>query len=143
MEEKIVSNSVAGQKRKWSQVVIDKAIENLAAAQDCFQRNQFNAAANRAYYAMYHAAVAALNETGYVSERVDGRWQHGTLKRAFNLQLGPASSGLFPERCYRYLDDGYAIRVKADYRPDNVEKEEAAEIVQWCSDMVQTIRKQM
>lgn len=123
--------------------MIEKAIENLAAAQDCYKRNQFNAAANRAYYAMYHAAVAALDNAGFASQRANGRWQHGTVKRAFNLQLGSSGAGVFPERCYQYLDDGYAMRVKADYRPDNVRIEEAEQIVKWCDDMVRIVRERL
>ena len=115
----------------------------MKAAQDCLKRKHFNATANRAYYAMYHAAIAALNQSGYGSGRVGGRWQHGTVRRAFNLRLGPAGSGMFPGRYYRYLDDGYVMRLKADYQPAGIKSDEATRIAMWCADMVQLVKENL
>lgn len=41
-----------------------KSGENLTAARLCFQNGLFNAGANRAYYAMFQAAVAILMKRG-------------------------------------------------------------------------------
>ena len=38
----------------------NKSDENIKAAQLCFDNGFYNACANRAYYAMFHAAVAIL-----------------------------------------------------------------------------------
>ncbi len=38
----------------------DKALQNLAVAEWCQENGHYDACCNRAYYAMYHAAIAAL-----------------------------------------------------------------------------------
>lgn len=43
---------------------LDKTNENLAAAQSCFDNGHFNACANRLYYAMFQASIAALVKHG-------------------------------------------------------------------------------
>ncbi|OQX20714.1 MAG: hypothetical protein BWK80_35515 [Desulfobacteraceae bacterium IS3] len=53
---------------------LNKAEENLTAAQICFENGLYNACANRAYYAALHAAVAG-----------SGRFQRRTDKKTENL----------------------------------------------------------
>lgn len=40
----------------------EKAIENIEAAQICFEMAKYNASVNRAYYAMFHIAIAILSK---------------------------------------------------------------------------------
>lgn len=53
-----------------------KADENLKATQLCFENGLYNACANRAYYAMYHAAIAILIAIGFppTQKQIDHSW---------------------------------------------------------------------
>ncbi len=42
----------------------DKARKNLAVAQICFEKGFYDDCANRAYYAAFHAAIAAILDRG-------------------------------------------------------------------------------
>lgn len=44
-----------------------RAQENLADAEAAFEAERYNASANRAYYAAFHAAIEALEYFGYVT----------------------------------------------------------------------------
>ena len=48
---------------------LEKSEENLEAAQICFEYGLYNASANRAYYAIFQAAVVALAEKGLKSKQ--------------------------------------------------------------------------
>ncbi|OQX02032.1 MAG: hypothetical protein BWK80_58755 [Desulfobacteraceae bacterium IS3] len=43
---------------------LDKAKNNLAVARLCYEKEFYDACANRAYFATFQAAVAALTESG-------------------------------------------------------------------------------
>ncbi len=43
---------------------IEKAHESLKAAELCFAEKLYNSTANRAYYAMFQAAIVALETVG-------------------------------------------------------------------------------
>ena len=53
---------------------MDKARENLATAEICFENKLYNASANRAYYAAFQAAVSALADSGIKKEKLDHKW---------------------------------------------------------------------
>jgi uncharacterized protein (UPF0332 family) len=42
----------------------DKARQNLTVAEWCYQQGYYDACCNRAYYAIYHAAIAILAQEG-------------------------------------------------------------------------------
>lgn len=46
-----------------------KARENLQAAEVLFENHLYNVSANRAYYATFHAAIAALADVGITMDR--------------------------------------------------------------------------
>lgn len=50
---------------------------------------------------------------------------------------------MFPGRYYRYLDDGYVMRLKADYQPAGIKSDEATRIAMWCADMVQLVKENL
>ena len=60
-----------------------KAKENLRAAEMLFTDRMYNASANRAYYATFHAAVAALSSAGIQLDRI----KHETVQAKFNGEL--------------------------------------------------------
>ncbi len=46
-------------------VYLEKSEESLNAAKSCFELEYYNSCINRAYYAMFQAAVAALFRSGF------------------------------------------------------------------------------
>ncbi|NIR47239.1 HEPN domain-containing protein [candidate division KSB1 bacterium] len=47
----------------------EKARENLKIAELAFRESCFNASVSRAYYSIFHAAIAILVEQGLLSEK--------------------------------------------------------------------------
>ena len=96
-----------------------KAGENLAAAESEFAAGRYNSCANRAYYACYQAAVAALLRDDVRPSGKNGQWGHDFVQAQF--------AGLLITRRKRYpaslrdvLRETMAIRHRADYQPDGV-----------------------
>jgi uncharacterized protein (UPF0332 family) len=100
---------------------LDKAHENLQAAELLLASGLVNACANRCYYACYHAAVAALMAAGVV--RQGERWQHDTVESAFNGLLIHRRK-LYPSDLRDVLRNNREHRERADYRPAPVSKTE-------------------
>ena len=57
--------------------------ESLAAARLCYAQGFYNAAVNRAYYAMFQAAQVALETAGFL----DPKWSHAGLHATFANEL--------------------------------------------------------
>ena len=60
---------------------LDRAVDNIRAARHCRGQGHCNAAANRAYYAVLHAAAAHLMANGrrHEIERSPGQYEHGKI----------------------------------------------------------------
>jgi len=99
-----------------------KASENLKAAQLCFDNGFYNACANRAYYAMYHAAIAILIEKGFhpTQKQID----HGWVQSVFARELINRQK-VFQGKFRRYLLDSQEVRNDADYKNIMVSKKTA------------------
>ncbi len=65
------------------QEFFSKAKENLKIAQISFDNECYNACANRAYFAAFQAAVAALADKDIRNEKNDHAW----VQSEFNLKL--------------------------------------------------------
>jgi uncharacterized protein (UPF0332 family) len=102
---------------------LDKANENLAAAQLCFDNDHFNACANRLYYAMFQAGIAAMVKHGLL--KPDVRVAHDWLQANFSGQLIKHRK-VFPVKFRSYLSDAFWVRVEADYKLSSVSKKVAA-----------------
>ncbi len=53
---------------------LDKAKDNLAVARLCYENGFYDACANRAYFATFQGAVAALTEKGIKRGKYDHKW---------------------------------------------------------------------
>ena len=62
-----------------------KATENITAAQLCFEKRLFNASVNRAYYAMFQGAIAALIKHRF--QPSGGLWKHDFVHAQFSEAL--------------------------------------------------------
>lgn len=83
----------------------EKATEAAVDARFDFERGRFDAAANRAYYAMYNAARVLLELRGFPRATMK---RHATVQRRFWSEF--VREGPFAD------DDGLALRLASDAR---------------------------
>jgi uncharacterized protein (UPF0332 family) len=102
---------------------LDKANENLAAAQLCFDHGHINACANRLYYGMFQAGIAAMVKHGLL--KPDAEVGHDWLQANFAGQL-IRHRKVFPAKFRSFLYEVYRVRVEADYKLSFVSKKVAA-----------------
>ena len=99
---------------------LEKAHENLRAAQMCFEHGLYNACANRMYYASLHAAIAALERQHIKREKID----HKCIQADFSEKLITRQK-VYPAKFKSYLPDMQMVRNIADYTDTRVSKKQA------------------
>ena len=99
---------------------LEKAHENLQAAQLCFDHALYNACANRTYYASLHAAIAALEHKRITREKID----HKCIQADFSEKLITRQK-VYPAKFKSYLPDMQMVRNIADYTDTHVSKKQA------------------
>jgi len=87
----------------------ERAQDCIAQAESLLATSWPGAAISRAYYAMFHAATAALLHRG-VSRR-----SHQGVIGAFGQTF--AKPGLIEARFHKYLADAFDLRQESDYQP--------------------------
>ncbi len=108
----------------------------IQAAETCHRAGYYDSAASRCYYAVYRAAIAALQANGYLRQS----WNHGTLQRLFTQEL-IAEKGEYPEHFAEYLRICYDLRVDADYRDELVTEEESEDVLNYAREFVETVQE--
>lgn len=99
---------------------LQKARMNLQAAEVCYRENLFDPAVSRAYYSVFHAAIAALLRlSDYKMERES--WDHGDVQAEFNRRLVRRRK-VFSADLGRIPSDLINYRHVADYRRVTVGK---------------------
>jgi uncharacterized protein (UPF0332 family) len=93
-----------------------KARESLASAQADVRGKRYNSAANRAYYASFQAAVAALISQDIRPER---NWEHHFVAGQFSGKLIWRRK-VFSAEFKDTLSELFDVRIDADYGPDPV-----------------------
>lgn len=119
---------------------LDKTNENLAAAQLCFDNGHFNACANRLYYAMFQAGIAAMVKHGLL--KPDARVAHDWLQANFSGQL-IRHRKVFPAKFRSYLYEAYLVRSTADYRMASVSKDTASRELKKAKEFVNAINSEV
>ncbi|MBI5455334.1 MAG: HEPN domain-containing protein [Deltaproteobacteria bacterium] len=107
----------------------DKATSNYEAAKLLFEKSFFDSSASRAYYAAYLKAWHLLEDVlgeNPPDETYDGHyyWRH----RGFHETLCDKYGMISPFQMNKW-ERLYGRRVKADYYPDEITKEEAKKSV--------------
>ncbi len=116
---------------------MEKAIRAAASAQVLLDVGDADGACNRAYYAMFDAARAALLASGApVAPEVAKT--HNGLIAAFSLHL--VKTGRVPVALGKSLNRAEELRLVADYKGDPIEVEEAAWAVAQARGFVQAMR---
>ena len=87
---------------------MDKAEEALTDAQDALRQGKCANAANRSYYAFFHA-VRAL----FALEAKDFRKHSGVIA---NFQKDYVKTGAFPIELGKHLQSAFNLRTQSDYR---------------------------
>lgn len=116
--------------------MLEKALESLRAAELCFQEKMYNSTANRAYYAMFQAAVFALEQVG-VKPKAD-QWAHSVLQSTFTNEL-TRNRKLYPHKFAAYLSDALVVRNQADYRQVMISTNQARSLLKWAQEIVKSV----
>lgn len=114
-----------------------KADTACSSAKALLELGDVDGACNRAYYAMFDAARAALLASGAPVESGIAR-SHSGLIAAFGHHLvkhGPISKAVG-----RLLNRAHEVRLVADYKGDSVEPSDAREMVEQATTFVDAMR---
>lgn len=114
-----------------------KAIESLAGAESELVQERFNNAANRAYYAAFQAAIAALLRNGIRGK--DETWPHRFVQAEFVGKLVNRRHR-YPARLRDTLAELQRLRHRADYGGTSITRADANLVVRRCLEFVETIR---
>jgi uncharacterized protein (UPF0332 family) len=117
--------------------LMSKAVRACDSARVLFELGDVDGACNRAYYAMFDSARAALLVSNAPVPPEIGK-THGGLITAFSQHL--VKNGPIPKDIGRLLKRAEEIRLVADYRGDSVELADAREMVEQAERFVETIR---
>lgn len=108
---------------------LTKAQQNLAAAELALQATLYDACANRAYYAAFQAAVAALWAEGIRPPREsDHTLSHTPVQNEWSGRLLYRRK-LYPAELRGTLQRLHLVRTTADYRPNPVPERRARRAV--------------
>jgi len=95
---------------------LNKAKENLKAAEVLLESGCYNASSNRAYFSAFHSALAVLLNYGIKIEI-----NHGKVQAFFSSELIHRRK-IFPAKLKSYLQDMRIIREIADYSETDISK---------------------
>lgn len=113
--------------------LLDKTDRSIAAGESGLADGHVEAAANRAYYAMFYVAEALLNERGLYFRK------HGGVHGAFGEHF--AKTGLLDPLYHRRLLAAFNKRIAADYGLDaEVSAAEVEEMLAQAREFLQAAR---
>jgi uncharacterized protein (UPF0332 family) len=99
---------------------MDKSRDALMSARLLFDAGHYSGAANRAYYAVFHAARTVVAQVGDIDLR-RVRTHHG-LRRLFELHI--VKAGLIDQEIAAYFNTVESTRIAADYGDELVDARE-------------------
>ena len=122
-------------------VFLSKAEESLAGAESEFVNDRYNNSANRAYYAVFQAAIHALIEAGIGPPGATEQWGHDFVQARFVGDLLNRRKR-YPADLRTTLEQNYRLRVAADYERDHVSEVRAARAVRRAEAFVAAVAEQ-
>ena len=120
------------------EVLLDKSDRALASAQLLFSAGDYEGACNRAYYAMFDAAKAALIHA-QSDDDLSVAKTHNGLIAAFGLQV--VKAGLVDVSLGRNLNRGQTLRQVADYTGDPLTLSDVEQLMKDANNFFSTIKK--
>jgi uncharacterized protein (UPF0332 family) len=115
-------------------IYLTKAQKALAGAELEFANGLYNNTVNRAYYACYQAAVAALCAEGFAPP-MENYWPHDHVQAEFPARLVEERQR-YPHTLRNTLKAIFDERLKADYEPEIIGALSAGEALQRARDFV-------
>lgn len=106
---------------------LDKARESATGARVELENGRYNNSANRSYYAVFQAAIHALQFEGFQALR--GEWGHDVVQAQFVGQLINRRH-LYPTSLRSVLTENRRLREDADYGMYRVSEVRAARSLQ-------------
>jgi uncharacterized protein (UPF0332 family) len=113
----------------------DKAAEAGEAARLLFEAGSYDGAANRAYYAMFNAARAALAASTDLN--IEDIRRHSAVLQLFSLHI--VKPGLAPAKLSADINEVFQARALADYSTASIPVEDARELLQLMDQMLTAI----
>lgn len=113
----------------------DKAREMAEEARVLSSAGHFNGAANRANYAMFNAARAAL-EVKTDLDLVDVR-RHSAVLKLFSQHI--VKTGLIDRELNAAVNEAFAIRATSDYDKATVSEKQATEMIALMEQMLSAV----
>lgn len=121
-------------------VLMDKAARAVTSAKLLLDAGDVDGACNRAYYAMFDAAKAALIGSGVSVEPTVAK-THSGLIAAFSLHW--VKAGRFPVELGKALNRVAEIRLVADYSGEEVTTDQAQWVIEQAELFVRTVRQKL
>lgn len=107
------------------EIYLGKAEDSLAGAASELANGRYDNCANRAYYACFQAAIAALLREGIRPPGQAARWGHDFVQARFVGDLINRRR-LYPARLREALFRGMELRQTADYKTERVSAVQAS-----------------
>jgi uncharacterized protein (UPF0332 family) len=118
---------------------LDKALEAIQSAEFLTQSDRVNSATNRAYYAMFHAARAALIAAKISG--VDQNWSHEAIQSQFAVLSRRRKA--YPAELAADLAWVRGVRHIADYRESMVSSRQAKDALRRATRFVSAIQAEI
>ncbi|MDQ3558283.1 MAG: HEPN domain-containing protein [Pseudomonadota bacterium] len=112
---------------------LEKADHAAISAKILMDSGQLEGAANRAYYAMFNAARAALISVGE-----SGAGTHGSIIGQFGMHL--VKNGPMHPAFGRAINDAQLLRIASDYGPDSPKADAVRSTVAKAEEFVAAVR---
>ncbi len=121
---------------------LEKAIESLAGAESEYANKRYNNCANRCYYAMFQAAIAALIAAGIRPTGDRDRWEHAFVQARFAGILIKRRK-LYPSALVAAFDAARSARLLADYDSGAITLKEAGRALDKAKVFVETVEERL
>ena len=123
-------------------IFLAKAEASLAGAESELQQGRFDNCANRSYYAVFQAAIAALIDAGVTAQRGGRTWDHGFVQAEFIGRLINRQK-VYPAGLRQTLFQNRELRDRADYTTQPVSEVQASRALQRSRAFVAAVREEV
>lgn len=119
---------------------LDKASASLAGAESEYANARYDNCANRCYYAVFQAAIAALIAADVTAQRGGRDWDHAFVQAEFIGRLLNRQK-IYPASLRPTLSRNQELRNRADYSAQPVSEVRASRALQRSRTFVAAIRE--
>ncbi len=120
--------------KETTQKLLEKSSRAIQTSERSLQDGDMDAAANRAYYAMFYVAEALLGEKGLRFRK------HGGVHGAFGEHF--VKAGIFDSKYQRWILQAFDKRISADYGVEaDLSSESVETLIQQAREFLQTAQQ--